>query len=45
MGSTPLANLSNTLQADLEKIWAGLSKVCINFDQGMELREANSFSM
>ncbi|KAI9286198.1 RHD3/Sey1 [Umbelopsis sp. AD052] len=26
VGSTPLANLSNTLQADLEKIWAGLSK-------------------
>ncbi|KAI7867302.1 root hair defective 3 GTP-binding protein-domain-containing protein [Mucor mucedo] len=27
VGSTPLANLARTLQADLEKIWAGLSKV------------------
>ncbi|KAI9253274.1 RHD3/Sey1 [Helicostylum pulchrum] len=26
VGSTPLANLARTLQADLEKIWAGLSK-------------------
>jgi hypothetical protein len=39
VGSTPLANLAKTLQADLEKIWAGLSKVkkryhhllCTNF--------------
>lgn len=27
IGSTPLANLSNTLKADLERIWQGLSKV------------------
>lgn len=27
VGSTPLANLAKTLQSDLEKIWAGLSKV------------------
>jgi hypothetical protein len=27
VGSTPLANLAKTLQADLEKIWSGLSKV------------------
>lgn len=27
VGATPLANLSNTLKADLEKIWQGLSKV------------------
>ncbi|CAO3654175.1 unnamed protein product [Mucor hiemalis] len=26
VGSTPLANLARTLQADLEKIWAGLAK-------------------
>ncbi|KAI7866873.1 RHD3/Sey1 [Spinellus fusiger] len=26
VGATPLANLSKTLQADLEKIWAGVSK-------------------
>ncbi|CEP07956.1 hypothetical protein [Parasitella parasitica] len=26
VGSTPLANLAKTLQSDLEKIWAGLSK-------------------
>ncbi|KAF9119381.1 Dynamin-like GTPase that mediates homotypic ER fusion [Mortierella sp. 14UC] len=26
VGSTPLANLSNTLKADLERIWQGLSK-------------------
>ncbi|KAF9310930.1 Dynamin-like GTPase that mediates homotypic ER fusion [Podila horticola] len=26
VGSTPLANLSNTLRADLERIWHGLSK-------------------
>lgn len=28
VGATPLENLAKTLQADLEKIWAGLSKVC-----------------
>lgn len=27
VGATPLANLSNTLKADLERIWHGLSKV------------------
>jgi hypothetical protein len=27
VGSTPLENLAKTLQNDLEKIWAGLSKV------------------
>ncbi|RUS31855.1 root hair defective 3 GTP-binding protein-domain-containing protein [Jimgerdemannia flammicorona] len=26
VGATPLVNLSNTLQADLDKIWVGLSK-------------------
>lgn len=29
VGSTPLANLARTLQADLEKIWAGLAKVIL----------------
>ena len=27
VGATPLANLANTLRADLERIWHGLSKV------------------
>lgn len=27
VGATPLANLSNTLKADLERIWHGLAKV------------------
>src|SRR5205807_2471330 len=26
VGSTPLANLSRTLQADMERIWSGISK-------------------
>lgn len=28
VGATPLENLAKTLKADLEKIWASLSKVC-----------------
>ena len=27
VGATPLINLSNTLRADLERIWHGLAKV------------------
>jgi hypothetical protein len=29
VGSTPLANLTQTLTQDMEKIWDGLSKVSV----------------
>jgi hypothetical protein len=30
VGATPMANLTGTLKADMEKIWASLSKVSLD---------------
>jgi hypothetical protein len=44
VGSTPLANLTQTLTQDMEKIWTGLSKVSMSMSRvSRDIRSHSTF--